>query len=581
MRALGNSLLVLFLCVALSQSVMGQQDSIATGWAKTLGITTHGTTAVPAAHQDTVLVSDEVSAGWDFDRDGNKEFLVLTDHSNPNGGGPEKTTGASLYLYEGSSSGYELVWSWFDETLHTGGASFPTQAVGDLDGDGNLEVLLGIPFGEGYPASGANQARFYVFEETATGLPDEPDATWTFDVTAQSNTRPAGMSTGDFDGDGDQEVVVGFRNFSDAVTDDAVMIFSLDGAFAGEFTSWKKEVVDTTSNFGTNYWATTTDIDGDGMKEAFVSSYSYDEGHFWEGTGTADTYDHVVIPGDKAWLSSIHCGSSWDVDGDGTEELLLANVQGSGALVIITGVTDLATADTQHVHEVFGHWPNEDNTPRGQVVGDFDQDGNTDIFISGSWQKSVFHWEYDGTGDITDSASWIANGIIYQQAADSTSREDRVYQVAFGSAANNGGTSADLDGNSHPDLVIAYESGDTTATDYVVVIEETGSVVTAIEGDFGAPLLKSYSLSQNYPNPFNPTTTLSFDLSVGGYVELAVYDLIGRKLATLVSKEMPAGNFVATWDGIDASGTPVASGVYIAQLQINGVKLTRQMTLLK
>ncbi len=71
-----------------------------------------------------------------------------------------------------------------------------------------------------------------------------------------------------------------------------------------------------------------------------------------------------------------------------------------------------------------------------------------------------------------------------------------------------------------------------------------------------------YSIG-NYPNPFNPTTTISYQLPKGGYVTLKIYDMLGRKVKTLVSGMKDAGNYTAQFDG-----TNLASGIYIYRLEV-------------
>ena len=111
---------------------LSPHESIANGWSKIFSQTTHPTAPYP------IIETQSVSAGWDLDQDGYQEFLVLTDHTNPNGSGPEYLTGGSLYLYEANGmGGFNLAWSWFDTTLGDNNASFPVHCVGDLDGDGN------------------------------------------------------------------------------------------------------------------------------------------------------------------------------------------------------------------------------------------------------------------------------------------------------------------------------------------------------------------------------------------------------------------------------------------------------------
>ena len=90
------------------------------------------------------------------------------------------------------------------------------------------------------------------------------------------------------------------------------------------------------------------------------------------------------------------------------------------------------------------------------------------------------------------------------------------------------------------------------------------------------------ALRQNYPNPFNPSTAIAFTVpSDAERVELSVYDVSGRLVATLISGSLPAGAHVVTWDGTDAAGRSVSSGVYFARLCAGSKAAELKMTLLK
>jgi len=90
-------------------------------------------------------------------------------------------------------------------------------------------------------------------------------------------------------------------------------------------------------------------------------------------------------------------------------------------------------------------------------------------------------------------------------------------------------------------------------------------------------IVTEFALHQNYPNPFNPTTIIGYQLSAVSEVELSVYNLIGQKVATLVSDKQNAGSHQVEWD---ASG--FASGIYFYQLQTDrGFVQTRKLMFIK
>jgi len=103
---------------------------------------------------------------------------------------------------------------------------------------------------------------------------------------------------------------------------------------------------------------------------------------------------------------------------------------------------------------------------------------------------------------------------------------------------------------------------------------------TDIDEDTG-PVPHIFSLSQNYPNPFNPSTSISFSLEQEAYASIVVYDLMGRKVKTLISSLLDAGDHEIVWDGANDSGADVASGIYLYKLESGGSSQVRRMTLLR
>ena len=88
-------------------------------------------------------------------------------------------------------------------------------------------------------------------------------------------------------------------------------------------------------------------------------------------------------------------------------------------------------------------------------------------------------------------------------------------------------------------------------------------------------------LLQNAPNPFNPSTTIRFTLSAAGHARLTVFDVSGRRVATLFDRVAAAGEQRVDWTGLDSRGNPVASGIYYYKLDVGGVATARKMALVK
>lgn len=109
-------------------------------------------------------------------------------------------------------------------------------------------------------------------------------------------------------------------------------------------------------------------------------------------------------------------------------------------------------------------------------------------------------------------------------------------------------------------------------------VEFFPGVVTAAENDV---VPGEFLLEQNYPNPFNPTTTITFDLPVEVEATMLVYDLQGRLVKTLIPESSLQGHVQVEWDGTNAEGSPVASGVYFYCLKAGERTLTRKMVLVK
>jgi hypothetical protein len=105
--------------------------------------------------------------------------------------------------------------------------------------------------------------------------------------------------------------------------------------------------------------------------------------------------------------------------------------------------------------------------------------------------------------------------------------------------------------------------------------------ISGVETVGGAPAGTRAAIRKVFPNPFNPSTTLEFAVPKSGPVAVRVFDLQGRRVATLVEDVMSAGVYRVRWTGTDGAGRGQASGVYFAQIQSGGSRQSVRLTMLK
>jgi hypothetical protein len=91
----------------------------------------------------------------------------------------------------------------------------------------------------------------------------------------------------------------------------------------------------------------------------------------------------------------------------------------------------------------------------------------------------------------------------------------------------------------------------------------------------------TYHLTQNYPNPFNPVTVIEYQIPKDERVKLAIYNILGQEVITLVDREMYAGYYSISWDGRNSMGSRVSAGTYFYLLQTHEYKGVKKMVLLK
>ena len=111
---------------------------------------------------------------------------------------------------------------------------------------------------------------------------------------------------------------------------------------------------------------------------------------------------------------------------------------------------------------------------------------------------------------------------------------------------------------------------------------EADSSSTSIETeDLHNETIKNNILHNNYPNPFGPTTTIRFELIQPSHINLAIYDITGKLIKTLLNDKKECGSYSLTWDGKDEDNKSMPCGIYLYRLEGEDFIETRKIIFLK
>lgn len=132
-----------------------------------------------------------------------------------------------------------------------------------------------------------------------------------------------------------------------------------------------------------------------------------------------------------------------------------------------------------------------------------------------------------------------------------------------------------------------FKAGDMIAIKSGFVVVENGQffaltdVSTSIDQRVDIDLPHEFNLEQNYPNPFNPSTTIKYTLARKTQVKIAVYDITGRHIKTLVNKNQQAGLNKVEWNSKNQDGNDVVSGMYFYRITAENFTQTCKMILMR
>ena len=556
---------------------------------------------------------EALAGGWDIDGDGKGEFFSSFD-----GSGDENADYVLREFESDGNGGYAAVWQFTVPGQTQLSANQRLIALGDLNGNGRNELFFGVT-----PADPADP-NLYVFESDGSTFPTAPTATLiTPRPTAAYFEDPDGDGVftegnsqlewsweedyliDDIDGDGNNELVaIGTGvlvmefagDWSDPNAPDDVF-YEFQQPAAGETIT--KGIP---FNFERNFAASVAgaDLDGDGDKDLAVSfpgwRHVFDQEQVLTNreqplriyqTGgdsdysvvarlrqstSVDQADDDVYTGfvPDGWLGTNRGMIGTDLDGDGADELVMTNVGGfadvGGSLWVLDAdggaLSSIGASNMAMVAEFGPLLPEGVNSAtHGLDYGDLDGDGQVEFYVADLDGRSVWRVEYQG-GAITSSSSYAV---------------DQIYSWPEGTQPKSLRVGADLDGDGKGEVIIQGPPGNEGGN--VVIIESTNDISTDVFDELELP--SGYALAQNYPNPFNPTTTIQYTLPAQTNVQVVIYNVLGQVVNTLVDQRMSAGTHQVTWNGRDAAGNVVASGMYFYALETEAINMTRRMVLLK
>ena len=540
---------------------------------------------------DSLFNADPYGAGRganvaDLDGDGKKEVWITS-----------YTKGGRVFCFEETTDG-TLAFVWASPELDsTDYGSTPRDlGFGDMDGDGNHEVIFHIGRFNGTPATQDNG--IYIYENTGDNAYDNVFHANMMTALNDSlyESRVEGFTVDDLDGDGKHEIllasngstnpVYGTQDGSTAYSEDRYIVMGMTGSIGGalqdaalttEFAMAPRDVDkdgarENALGGGSPQDIIVADIDGDGLKEAHCLAWNNAAYFNFEATG-ADAYsigdtNYVKLAVADDWTLGM---AAADVNGDGKHEIYIPGYGDSKVWVITDADGDAGSLDTTGT----GDKTFAGNTEIGIVASGSHgvAAGSFGLAMGGTPGSDLHHWAY-GTGSILDSANWTHTAFSIEDSATGSAQK-----IA----------SVDWDGDTNPDFLLAYKGvsnskafkADSASWSRVFRIVEVDMTTATVE-DLAVITPEDYKLNQNYPNPFNPTTNIEFTLPVANNISLKIYNMVGQEVISLLSQSMmDAGSHSVMWNGLDKNGVQVSSGTYIYKLEYGNMSKVRQMTFMK
>ncbi len=478
-------------------------------------------------------------AGFDFDNDGNHEFLTSLQSNNETPGRDN-----NLYLFEADGdNNYSLRWSYQVKDI-------PFQrnglAVADLDENGNPEIIWIV---DHLDDEMTDNVLFFEYDPAIENFPEQPTATWNTPRNDAGTFRcEVDLKVLDIDNDGRLEII--FNSL------DGIVIASLSSA---DFTSPAFQVE--YSNFNEFYWTTATvitDLDNSGTNE-LVSVGSWGIGGFNILEAIAQDFYILSVnlslsdlPGSAGCYNAM---TAADLDGNGFPEIYYADTNGNFRSLVTNGSYNTIAANNFNLLGTAG----------SEVLTLTSKDST--FYLATSSASEIFQIDYL-SGDVTDSLNYQFTEIFADTTTTPAGSDITIFRIAG---------AMDLDGDGQEDIVFAAaHHDDTRPTLYVI----ESKFATSVKDVIAVQIPDEFVLEQNYPNPFNPVTRIAFNLPIDKRISLKIYNSLGQEVRTLIDNEtFPDGPHTVQWDATDNHGNTVASGIYIYTLIYGNFSKSRTLTL--
>ncbi|MBU1355911.1 MAG: FG-GAP repeat protein [Candidatus Edwardsbacteria bacterium] len=506
-------------------------------------------------------------------------------------------------------------------------------AAGDFNNDGFVEIVTYTTKGN---VSQARSWKKYYYENNP--LDTIPEIIINDSLRSAS---PPAMCSGDFNGDGITDLAItdpiGWDTLGRVDIYYGNSLFDLipDTAIHGPPSAWGSE-------FGLTI--ASGDVNGDGIDDLIVGAYWGGGVYIYYGdTLGIHTVHDIRLRSKYSENFGLEVASGGDMNGDGYDEIAVGapwnpESVGGGKIYIYNGGNPMDTLPAawmfgENSGAQLGGWrfaivPNNNGTYANGWWGSPDSpkptpstgkqywlyggnpiDNDYDLSAVGNYYNSCIGYcsgfagdaDNNGYGDYIGGTPYEGNyrGVTYLWLGSSNIKNYCYGSIAGldsglinGRSMNLGGTVfpvGDIDKCGSDEFAVANYFGDTLNA--IWICKYTGpSGVEQIPDD--RLQITGVKLGQNYPNPFKQSTVISYQATGGGPVKLAVYNIAGQLVKTLINDPSPnalgEGRVGAvpksgsvTWDGRDNNGKAVTNGVYIYRLESGDFKATKKLVLIK